>query len=167
MKGDVRIQDPAGHNVVPTWKWQTEAGAGDLKAGEPCKLKVAGSPYVIRLADAEPVIGTTTAFVGVVAKDSTHTASADGVVEVYMPLPGVVYAAKAKTAASFDTDSEINALLGDNVLFDLTSNTFTVDQSAGNAVANGLFLVGGNASTKEAYFQVRLSAIEGPVPDAT
>ena len=97
-KNDVKIVDFAGHNVVPTVTWQTEAAATAIYAGEPVKLKAAGSPYAIPLADAEPVVGTTTVVLGIAASDSTQTASADGTVEVYLPLPGVVYEANAKTS---------------------------------------------------------------------
>lgn len=160
---NVRIHDKAGYNVVPTWKWQTEAGATDIKAGEPVKLKAAGSPYVIPLADNEPVIGTTTQVVGIAAANSTHTASADGSVEVYIPLPGVVYAAKATTAANFDTQSEIDALVGDTVLFDLVSSVYTVDENAGNTATSGLQIVGGDYGRAEVYFIIRPAATEGAV----
>lgn len=162
-KGNIRIYDQAGHNTMPTWEWQTEAAATAILAGEPVKLKSAGSPYVIPLADAEPVIGTTTQVIGIAATDSTQTASADGKIKVYLPLPGVIYACKAKTAASFDTQSEIDALVGDNVLVDLTSSTYTIDQSAGNAGVNGVQIVGGLVDTKEVLFTIRPAATEGAI----
>jgi len=162
-KFNVRIVDQAGHNVIPTVKWQTEANATAILAGEPVKLKAAGSPYVIPLADAEPAIGTTTQVVGIAASDSTQTASADGSVEVYIPLPGVVYSAKAKTASTVDTQAELDALVGDNVVFDLTGTAYTVDAAAGNAAGNGIQIVGGNPSTTEVYFTIRPSAAEGAI----
>ena len=64
---DVRIQDSAGHNVVPTYYWQQQANDTAINAGEPCKAKAAGSKYAVALATGEPVIGTTTAFVGIAA----------------------------------------------------------------------------------------------------
>ncbi len=162
-KGNVRIYDQAGHNTVPTWEWQTEAASAAIYAGEPVKLKQAGSPYVIPLADAEPVIGTTTQVIGIAATDSTHTATADGKIKVYLPLPGVIYACKAKTAASFDTQSEIDALVGDRVEFDLTGNTYTVDESAADGATGGLQIVGGLVGTQEVLFTIRPAASEGPV----
>lgn len=36
-------------------------------------------------------IGTATAIVGLVASTGTQTAAADGTVDVYMPLPGIIY----------------------------------------------------------------------------
>src|SRR3990167_5044499 len=154
-KGNVRIKDNGGHNVVPTWSWQTEAAATDIKAGEPVKLKSAGSPYVIPLADNEPVIGTTTQVIGIAASDSTHDASDDGTIEVYLPLAGVVYACKATTAANVDTASELNALVADRVLFDLISTAYTVDENAGDTATSGLQIVGGDHLTQEIYFTLR------------
>lgn len=162
-KGDVRIIDNGGHNVVPTWTWQTEANATDIKAGEPVKLKSAGSPYVIPLANGEPIIGTTTQVIGIAASDSDHTASADGSVEVYLPLAGVVYACAATTAANVDTASELNALVGDRVAFDFSASTYTVDENQGDGATLGLQLVGGDADLQEMHFTLRPAAVEGPV----
>jgi hypothetical protein len=149
---NVQIYDPAGHNTVPTWKWQVAAGVTLLR-GEPCKLTSAGSPYVIRLADDEPVIGTTTDVIGITASTATATASADGTVDVYMPLPGIVYECSATTAANIDTQTELNALVGDRVLFDLSSTTFTVDENAGTGATKGLLIIGGTTSGK-IYFTI-------------
>jgi len=93
---NIRIKEGAGGYSVPTQRWNTEAAATDIAAGEPVKAKVAGSNYAIPLADAEPLIGTTTDVIGISQSASTHTASADGFVDVYVPIPGVVYNAKAK-----------------------------------------------------------------------
>ena len=111
--GNVWIRSTGGANSVPTVRYQTEAGAAALNAGELCKRKSAGSPYVIALVDADLTRGTDSQFVGLAASAGTHTASVDGVVDVYLPLPGIVFEAKSKTAASVDTQSEIDALVGD------------------------------------------------------
>ena len=76
---------------VPTRPYQTEGGEADINFGEPVKLKVAGSNFVIPLADAEPVIGTTTVLMGIASGDSSHTASVDGVVDVFVPQAGITY----------------------------------------------------------------------------
>jgi hypothetical protein len=127
--------------LPPSRKYQVEAGVSAIAFGTPLKLKAAGSNYVIPLADAEPVIGTTTNFVGFASNASTQTASVDGEVSVYVPANGVVYLAPAKTLAAIDTQAEYNALVGNNVLFDLTSSVYTVDQSATHDAANGLTIV--------------------------
>jgi len=126
-------------------KYQTEAAATAIKFGEPVKLKSAGSRYVIPLADAEPVIGTTTAVAGIAATDSTQTASADGIVWVFKPLAGVVYLADAKSASAIDTQAKYDALVGNPVLFDLTSSVYTVD-TAVTAATSGLVIVNSDIS---------------------
>lgn len=158
---DIRIIDNGGYNVVPTKTWQVDSNSTIL-AGEPVKLSAAGSQYVIRLADNEPAIGTTTQVIGITASDTTATTTARGTVEVYLPLPGVIYAAKPTTSGNADTQAEIDALVGDRVLFDLVGSTFTVDENAGDAVGNGIQIVGGNASAGEIHFTIRPAATEGP-----
>lgn len=158
---DVRIKDSAV--TLPVWEWQVAASATLIYPGEPVKLSAAGAVDVIKLADNEPVIGTTTQVIGIAASTSTNTASAAGKVKVYIPLPGTVYACKATTAANVDTQSELDALVGDRVLFDLVSTTFTVDENAGDTATSGLQIVGGDATKKEIYFVIRPAATEGPV----
>ena len=151
---DIKILRTAGGDV-PTYRWQTDAGDSAIEAGDPVKLKAAGSPYVIGLADGDTTIGTDTSIVGVAASDSTHTASADGYVDVYMPLPGVVYEAKAKAAAGVDTQAEIDALCGDRKVIDLTDGVYTVDGAAADAAANGIVIVGGDPEKKTLHFLIR------------
>ena len=162
-KGDIDFYDVSGKNTVPTRTYQTEGGEADINAGEPVKLKTAGSQYVIPLATAEPVIGTTTQVIGVAASDSTHTASADGTISVYVPDTQVVWRCKATTPANIDTEAELNALQNDRVTFDLTTGTFTVDENEGDAVDHGLQIVGGDTETGDIHFTIRSGAIEGPV----
>ena len=161
--GNVWIRSTGGANSVPTVTYQTEAGAAALNAGELCKRKAAGSPYVIALVDADLTRGTDSQFVGLAATTSTHTASANGTVEIYAPLPGIVYEAKAKTAASVDTQAEIDALVGDRKIIDVTGGVHTVDEAAADAVANALTIVGGNPVTKTLYFTVApvANAVDG------
>lgn len=158
-KGNIQIVDVGGYNTVPTKTFRTEANATAILLGEPLKLKVAGSEYVIPLADAEPVIGTTTPVVGIAASASTQTASADGTVEVYMPRAGMIYRAKAKSAAAVDTDAELKAILNHRVLIDLTSGVYTVDQATVDAAPNGLVIVGGNILNGTLDFIIRESAV--------
>jgi len=137
--GNITILNGGDLSTSPTRRFQTEAGGTAINYGEPVKLKVAASQYVIPMADAEPVIGTTTAFVGIAATNSTHTASANGTVDVILPLPGITYLCAPKTAASVDTQAEYNALVNDPVLFDLTSSVYTVDTDA-TATTSGLVI---------------------------
>jgi hypothetical protein len=162
-KGNVWIRSTGGLNAVPVMKYQTEANAAAINAGELCKIKTAGSPYVIALVDGDLTVGTDSQFVGLAASDATHTASADGSVLVYMASPSIVYEAKAKTAASVDTQTEIDALVGDRKIIDVTSTVHTVDEAAADSVANALTIVGGNPVTKTLYFTVKpfANAVDG------
>lgn len=162
-KFDIRIVDNGGNQVVNTEVWQTEANATDIYAGEPVRLKLAGSPYVIPLADGEPTLGTTVATIGLAASDSTHTASADGEVEVFVAQPGVTYAIKAKDSSNIDTEAKIKALVGNTIGIDLTSNTYTIDTTDSSAATGGLIIVGGNVNNQEIYFRLRNAAMDGPI----
>lgn len=161
--GNVWIRSTGGANSVPTVRYQTEAGAAALNVGELCKLKAAGSPYVIALVDADLTRGTDSQFVGLAASTSTHTASVNGVVDVYMPLPGIVYEAKAKTGASVDTQAKIDALVGDRKIIDVTTGVHTVDEAAADAVGSALTIVGGDPVKKTLYFTVApvANAVDG------
>ena len=117
-----------GGNTFGTWptrRYQVAASATLIYPGEPCKLSTV---YATKSADAEPTTAAPT-FLGIAANTSTNTAAADGWVDIYLPLPGQVYLAKAKTAASVATQTLYNALMlnATPVLLDLASSTYTID----------------------------------------
>lgn len=143
---------------IPVLRFQTEANATAIKAGEFVKWKANGSPYVIPLADADGVIGTMVGIVGLAKSDSTQTAAADGYVDVYLPIPGVVYEIKAKSAAAANTQAEIDALCGDRVIIDLTSGNYTLDTAAGEAQTSPFVIVGGNPDISSLYVVLRSGA---------
>jgi len=157
-RNDIKIKDVAGLSNVPVIRALTEANATAILAGEPVKFKALGARYVIPLADADGVIGTMTPIVGIAASDSTQTASADGYVDVYLPLPGTVWEIKAKSAAAADTQAEINALVLDRAIIDLTSSTYTLDATGTDVVTAPFVIVGGNPDTSTLYFMVRSGA---------
>lgn len=156
--GDFSIKDAGGLSNVPTWRYRVAAGSTTINAGEPVKLTVAAGAYVVRSADAEPVTGTPT-FVGFAASTSTQTAGVDGVVDVYLPNPNVVFRGNAKSAAAIDTDAELIGLLNNRVQLDLTSGVFTVDESTADASTNGILIVGGDILTGKVDFIVRNSVL--------
>lgn len=162
-KGDIDFQAVSGKNVVSTKTYQTETGATAILTGEPVKLKSAGSPFVIPLADNEPVIGTTTQMIGIAASDSTETASADGVVDVYVPDSAIVWRAKATTQSNIDTKAKLDALANDRVLFDFISSTYTVDENGTDVATSGVQIVGGDPDTGDIFFTIRPAALEGPI----
>jgi len=157
-RNDIKIKDVAGHNVLPTLRCQTEANATAILQGEPVKFKALGSQYVIPLADADGVIGTMTPIVGVAASDSTQTASADGYVDVYIPLPGTIYEIAAKSAAGANTQSEINALVNDRAIIDLTAGVYTLDATGTDVATAPFLIVGGNPDKSTLYVQIRTGA---------
>lgn len=161
--GNVWIRSTGGLNEVPVMKYQTEANAAAINPGELCKIKSAGSPYVIALVDADLTAGTDSQFVGLAASTATHTASVDGTVLVHMASPSIVYEAKAKTSTNVDTQAKIDAMVGDRKIIDVTSTVHTVDDGAADNVANCLTIVGGNPVTKTLYFTVKpfANAVDG------
>jgi hypothetical protein len=162
-KVDIFVKDVSGRNVVATEVWATEAAATAIYAGEPVKNKSTGSPYVIPLADGDPTTSTATPVVGIAKSNGTHTASADGTVEVYVVDANTILAAKAKSSTAADTASEIAALKGKQVVLDLTSGTYTVDTAAANANTNGIVCVGGDHEKGLIYFKIRSFALQGPI----
>lgn len=97
------------------------------------------------VTDAKPTVATDE-FVGIAAKDAptlpatlaAHTTS------VIVPIPHITkLRGRAKTAANVDTDAELLLILGDFVLFDLTSTVYTIDDTAAADTA-GLQIVDGN-----------------------
>ncbi len=102
--------------------------------------------------------GTTSQrFTGISKSASTETASAAGEVELWLPLPGLIYSAKAKTASTADTAAEIKALFGKRVVFDLTNSVWSIDAGATDAVANCVVIVGGDHQTQTLFFVYRPS----------
>jgi len=155
-KNDIKIKDVAGHNVIPTRVYQVTSGVlTSIKAGEPVIMTTIGTNQFAALAvDADPTIGTDY-LLGIAAGDSTDTVAAAGTIEVYLPLPGVVYRAKAKSAAAADTAAEIAALANKRTIFDLTTGVFTIDTGAADGATNGLILTGtGDATTSEVDFMI-------------
>jgi hypothetical protein len=128
-KFDVKIVD-APYNVVPTIVCKvddyTTSNSTQILAGEPVKLSAAGGNVVVKLADGEPTIGTNGNIVfGIAASDDTATSAADGEVEVYAPLPGIIYRCKATTPANL-----AEGIRYDTVCFDLSAGgVYTVDEN--------------------------------------
>ena len=101
---------------------------------------------VVVVTDTKPRVATDE-FVGIAAKDAEVNASATVIAhttQVGVPIPYVtIMRAKAKTAASVDTDAELVGILNDLVDFDLTAGVYTIDQTAASN-ASALQIVNGN-----------------------
>lgn len=94
-----------------------------IKAGEPV-TKAAGATGVLAAVTNAPT--TTLRIVGVAASTSTETASVDGTVSVIPAQPGQIWMIAPDVAATWDTQSEYNALVGSRVLLKNTSGTYTI-----------------------------------------
>ena len=152
--GDVRILTPSGLTAVPTQRWNTAAGNTALNPGE--AVKVSSVKYVVIVADGD---GTTSQLIAGIVKGGPSknvgdsvTASTDGQVDVYIPLPGVIYAAKAKTATLANTAALVTALIGKRVKFSVVAGKIGVDTAQADAAANGVRIVGGDYQTSTIYF---------------
>lgn len=155
MPRQVSIFDDNGSNL-PSTSWIVASGAAaTINPGTPVKFSSAGA--VVPMVDAN---GTTSErFIGIAKNTSTDTAAAAGSVLVFDPLPGVVYAAAAKSASAADTQAEIDALRGTRLVFDLTGTVgpgltgqWTIDTAAGDGSNNCLTITGGEYQTSTLYF---------------
>lgn len=159
MNGKFRVQF-ATQMIFSTLRNVAAGAVGSIAAGTPTKSvdAAAASPYLGTIAPMVDGDGTTAQrFTGISKNTSTDTVAAAGQVDVILPLPGIVYAGKAKTASTADTQAEIDALKGKRVVFDLTSSAWTVDAAAADAVANTVVIVDGDYRTQELYFVVSTS----------
>lgn len=144
-------------NISQSWEITfvvASGGAATIQRGTPAKCvtadgSVAGA--VIPMVDGDGLV-TGERFVGLAKDNSTDTASVAGIVNTWAPVPGIVYLGFAKSSAAADTQSEINALMGKKVLFDLNTSDWTVDTAATDALVNCVVIVGGNPRTSEIEF---------------
>lgn len=142
-------------------KWLVASGAAaTINPGTPTKFSSAGA--VVPMVDGD---GTTSQrFAGIAKTTSTDTAAAAGEVYTFIPLPGIMYAAKSKDLTATNTQAKIDALKGKRVVFDLTgtvgpglSGTWTVDTAAGDASTNGVVIIGGEYQTSTVYFTYNIN----------
>lgn len=132
-------------------------GVATILAGTPTKGAdaTAASPWtgaVVPMIDAD---GTTSQrFTGIAKNTSNDTATVAGTVQLWVPLPGIVYSGKAKTASNANTLALVSALFGKRVIFDLTASVWTVDSAAADSATNCVVIVGGDYQTSTLYFTV-------------
>src|ERR1035437_10275331 len=108
------------------------AGAAvTITQGSPTKsadAATAATGAVVPMVDGDGALGQN--FTGIAKNDSTDTVAAAGVVTIWLPLPGYVYAAKAKLASDINTAAKLLTFFRKRVVFDLTSSLWTVDAGA-------------------------------------
>jgi len=151
-RGNVWIENKSGYSVIPTQNWAVDSTMANIKEGYPTKANVL--PYVMPCESLDLTIGTDTRFFGIAQKDSTETSSADGTVECYVPLTGVVYGSIGTTTTNIDTAAEIAAYKGVRVVWTLSSSVFTIDENAADGATNALCVVGGDATLKALHYVI-------------
>jgi len=105
----------------------TTSSSTQILSGEPVKLSGAeGGNVVIKCDTGDPEIGTDI-MMGIAASADTATSTANGTVEVILPLPGMIYRCAATTPANLAEGVRYDA-----VTFDLTTATFTVIENEGS-----------------------------------
>ena len=125
----------------------TASGTASIAAGTPTKMS---SATAVAMVDGN---GTTSeSFTGIAKDTSTETASVNGVVQLWAPVPGMTYRAGALVSTAATTQAKIDALAYKRVVFDLTSSVWTVDSAAADAVTKCVVIVGGNPLTNELSF---------------
>lgn len=138
--GDVTFYDEGAFGYPGDIEFKVAASATLVNAGEPV-LKLLGSTgnVVTPLATSEPTSADASHLTaGIASSTSTNTASAAGVVRVTKLAPEVTYLCAPTVAATWDTQTEYDALVGSRVLFDLTTGVYTV--LASDNAANGLIV---------------------------
>lgn len=130
--GDITLKENSGSNGGKGAKTYNVASSATLiYAGEPVAVNAVGDVVVIPMATSNPTCSTTAGvegkFVGIASTTSTNTASAAGTVQVIEVDPSMIYLISPKTAASWDTQSEYDALTGKRVTIDLTSSSYTLN----------------------------------------
>ncbi len=123
--GDITVLQWGSPTGPGSRLYNVAASATTIKAGEPVSV-TAGGVAVLPAATSTPVIGTDY-YVGIAATTSTNTSGTAGIVGVYPIVPGTVYLISPKTATSWDTQSEYDALVGKRLTLDLTTGSYTIN----------------------------------------
>lgn len=153
MVGDIKLRYPEADAPMAIRRIVGSGGAATINNGEPTKEGSAGAVAIMVDAD-----GTTSQrFSGIAKSVSTDTASAAGEVYTFIPFPGIIYEAKAKTASLANTKALLDALMFKRVVFDLTSTTWSIDTAAADGATNGVVIVGGEFQTSSIFFVVSVS----------
>lgn len=124
--GDITIQEQASaQGGRGSRTYNVAASATLIYAGEPVAVNALGDVAVIKFDNNAPVVGTDFV-VGIAQTTSTNTGALAGTVQVVPMTPQTTYLIKPKVAATWDLQSEYDAIVGKRVLIDLTSTSFTI-----------------------------------------
>lgn len=124
MIGDITLYADAAFGYPGDDEYAVAASATLIYPGEPV-AKALGGAAVTPAATNFPVVGTDYT-AGIAASTSTNTAGAAGIVRVTKVTDGTSWLIAPTVAATWDTQAEYDALVGDRVLIDLTTGTYTI-----------------------------------------
>ena len=138
-RGDITILEQASaQGGRGSRTYNVAASSTLIYAGEPVAVNALGDVAVIKFDNNAPVVATDFV-VGIAQTTSTNTASVAGTVQVLPMSPQTTFLIKPKVAATYDTQSEYDALVGKRVLIDLTATSFTL--LASDSSANGCVIM--------------------------
>lgn len=121
--GDITLYDDGAFGYPGDVEYAVAASATTIKAGEPVAIALGG--YVVTpMATNKPVVATDY-LAGIAASTSTNTAAAAGTVKVTKITTGCSWLITANDKTAIDTQAEYDLLVGDRVLIDLTSTSYT------------------------------------------
>lgn len=127
---DITIYDEGAFGYPGDVEYAVASGAAaSINTGEPV-TKALGDFVVSAMTTNKPVVATDF-LAGVAASTSTDTVAAAGTVKVMKLVPGMSFLIAPKVAATWDTQAEYDALVGDRVLIDLTTGSYTILASDG------------------------------------
>jgi len=155
----ITILNQASPKFATTPVLVAAGGVATIAAGTPTKsadAATAATGAVVPMVDGDGAQGQN--FSGIAKSDSTDTAAAAGVVTLWLPLPGYVYAAKAKLSTDVNTAAKLLTFFRKRVVFDLTGTVWTVDAGASDALINAVTIIGGDYNTSTVYFIYRSNA---------
>lgn len=115
--------------------YNVAAGATTINPGEPVIFSDRAVVTVIAMGTSSPIAGSDY-FVGIAATTSTQTSGTAGTVGVYPANTATTWLIKPKTATSWDTQAEYDALVNKSVTIDLTSGAYTLN--ATDSTNNGV-----------------------------
>jgi hypothetical protein len=136
--GDIQILYNPTFGVPGSRKHAVAAStAGKSIAAGQLVLKALGDPSVVAFTasgTSQPVVATDY-LAGLSASESTETSAVAGTVQVIPILPGMVLLGNPDTAATWNTQAEYDALVGDRVLVSVTAAGVQTILAADDATA--------------------------------
>lgn len=147
MKNDITIYDLGAFGYPGDDVAVVAAGtvATKIKCGEPLYIAVNGGNVATALATNLPSSAASANTIsGIATSDSTDTVAAAGTVKYMKLSPLTTYLIAPNVAATWDTQTEYDALVGSQVLLDLTgtaaAGTATYTILASHNAAYGCFV---------------------------